>query len=596
MLSFKKLKWSNVFSYGPDNEIDLSKYTLAQLIGKNGHGKSSIANILEELYFNTNSKKIARAFVQNRYYGNSYSIEGTFSKDLDNYEVKLVRTSSTTKLKLLKNNIDISSHTPTATYKTIQEIIGYSHKAFTQIIYQTSAFGLEFLTATDTKRKEFLIDLFNLSKYTEIFDIIKKSLKDTTEQHTVLSTKVNTINTWIDKYSDTPLTKMELLEVPEQLLEHSSKIQALETALLNIVDTNKRIVQNNKYKEILNSIVLDDSAKPTDININQLEVDIGVKTQELNRLTKEKTGLKLTPICIYCNQSINIEDKLARAEVLDATIVELKTSITNLTSELVSAKSIKIKYDQAVAARENYEKYFSLIDKNLDNKLIDEQELKQQKALLESEITNRNTLIRDITFKNRVATEHNTKIDVVLDQLKVMRDDLAKYSKELEVISAKLNRLQILYKAFSTGGLVAYKIESLIKDLEYDVNLYLSELSDGRFQISFQLNSSDKLNVVITDNGTDIDILALSNGERARVNVATLLAIRKVLQSMNDSKVNLLILDETIENLDDYGKEKLIEVLLNEQDLNTLLISHGFNHPLLEKIHVVKENNISRIL
>ncbi len=58
---------------------------------------------------------------------------------------------------------------------------------------------------------------------------------------------------------------------------------------------------------------------------------------------------------------------------------------------------------------------------------------------------------------------------------------------------------------------------------------------------------------------------------------------------------NLLILDETVETLDTDGKEKLVEVLLQEEHLNTFLVSHGFSHPLLEKINVIKRNNISQI-
>jgi len=135
----------------------------------------------------------------------------------------------------------------------------------------------------------------------------------------------------------------------------------------------------------------------------------------------------------------------------------------------------------------------------------------------------------------------------------------------------------------------------MIKNLEDLANEYLAELSDGRFQITFTVSSSDKLNVVITDNGKDIDILALSGGERARVNTATLLAIRKLMQSLSNARINLLVLDETIDALDVDGKEKLVEVLLKEEHLNTFLVSHGFTHPLLEKITVVKENNISRL-
>jgi exonuclease SbcC len=142
--------------------------------------------------------------------------------------------------------------------------------------------------------------------------------------------------------------------------------------------------------------------------------------------------------------------------------------------------------------------------------------------------------------------------------------------------------------------LVAYKIENLVKDLEDLVNQYLAELSDGRFGLEFVV-SNDKLNVVISDEGKTIDILALSSGELARVNTSTLLAIRKLMSTLSKSKINVLFLDEVIGVLDEEGRERLIEVLLKEHELNTFLVSHGWSHPLLNKINVLKEEKISRL-
>jgi DNA repair exonuclease SbcCD ATPase subunit len=176
-----------------------------------------------------------------------------------------------------------------------------------------------------------------------------------------------------------------------------------------------------------------------------------------------------------------------------------------------------------------------------------------------------------------------------------MNAELEVYSSKLHELSEKMAIVNVLTKTFSTTGLVAYKIECLVKDLEEITNKYLIDLSDGRFQIGFKISASDKLNVVITDNGKDIEILALSGGEKARVNVATLLAIRKLMQTLSSSRINLLILDETVETLDVDGKERLVEVLLREEYLNTFLVSHGFTHPLLEKVNVVKRNNLSKI-
>ena len=125
-------------------------------------------------------------------------------------------------------------------------------------------------------------------------------------------------------------------------------------------------------------------------------------------------------------------------------------------------------------------------------------------------------------------------------------------------------------------------------------NTYLAELSDGRFTLEFVV-SNDKLNVQITDAGSIIDILALSSGELARVNTATLLAIRQLMSSISKSRINVLFLDEVINVLDETGRERMVEVLLRE-DLNTYIVSHGWTHPLLEKIEVVKRDNVSVVV
>ena len=87
----------------------------------------------------------------------------------------------------------------------------------------------------------------------------------------------------------------------------------------------------------------------------------------------------------------------------------------------------------------------------------------------------------------------------------------------------------------------------------------------------------------------------MSAGELARVNTSTLLAIRKLMSSISKSQINVLFLDEVTNVLDEQGKELLVELLLGEENLNTYIVSHGWSHPLLEKIEVVKDGNISRL-
>ena len=123
MIILQKLKWDNCFSYGEGNELDLSSTTLTQVVGTNGMGKSSIPLIIEEALYNKNSKGIKKIDIPNRYMNKGYNIYLSFTKDNSLYEITVTR-KSTIKVVLLQDGEDVSSHTSTNTYKTVQDILG----------------------------------------------------------------------------------------------------------------------------------------------------------------------------------------------------------------------------------------------------------------------------------------------------------------------------------------------------------------------------------------------------------------------------------------------------------------------------------------
>ena len=166
MITLQTLKWDNCFSYGSGNELNLNDNIVTQILGTNGMGKSSIPLIIEEALYNKNSKGIKKADIPNRYVNDGYNIYLSFTKDEDRYEITINRKTSI-KVKLEKNGSDISSHTATNTYKTIQDVLGVDFKTFSQLVYQNTNASLQFLTATDANRKKFLIDLLHLEKYVE---------------------------------------------------------------------------------------------------------------------------------------------------------------------------------------------------------------------------------------------------------------------------------------------------------------------------------------------------------------------------------------------------------------------------------------------
>ena len=222
-------------------------------------------------------------------------------------------------------------------------------------------------------------------------------------------------------------------------------------------------------------------------------------------------------------------------------------------------------------------------------------ELEERLGRVRAELLRRKNSLAETATENERRTRQNTRIQVIQEQTEKFALELEEVSNTVKEYETLLANFEVLKKSFSTNGLLAYKIENLVKELEELVNTYLAELSDGRFTLQFVV-SNDKLNVEVTDNGNPVDILALSSGELARVNTATLIAIRKLMSSISKSRINILFLDEVINVLDETGREKLVEVLLGEENLNTYVVSHQWTHPLLSKIEIVKENNISSLV
>ena len=599
MIIFQQLRWGNAFSYGPANIIQLDGSPLTQIVGKNGHGKSSIALIIEEVLYNQNSKKIKKADILNRYTKEkNYFIELDFDKDGVTYGIKTIRTSTSSTVKLTRDGNDISSHTATATYKTIEQILGYDHKTFSQIVYQSSVSSLEFLTATDTARKKFLIELLNLGVYTKAADTFKELASGLSKEVDKLEAKVSTVRAWLSKYEKEDLALWELKEEMESPIVLVTEVANKSTELANIEATNKRITQNNKYQELISKIIIGPTpvTAPTTEFVTSLKVLLATKQKTLKdgkALASKCDGPVST--CSTCTQTIDNSTMYNMVKQFEFTKLVLEDEISNLSAEIAKADKELIAWNAYSNRVLEVEKYHALIDTDMSKILLDRDVLETEIEQLEKMITSTNNAIVKIKAQNKLATDHNSKVTVISEQMQDMRNELVEHNSALAIKATELSHLQVLVKAFSTTGLVAYKIECLVKDLEELTNEYLGELADGRFQLSFKIASADKLNVVITDNSHDVDIIALSSGERARVNVATLLAIRKLMQTLSNSRTNLLILDETVENLDAEGKEKLIEVLLREENLNTFLISHGFSHPLLEKLQVVKDKNMSRI-
>lgn len=595
-----------MFSYGTNNELDINKNKITQLTAPNGSGKSTIALIIQELLFSKNIKNIKKGDIVNRYStSKDWSGSLDFSVNSKSYKINVKRVGATSKVSLLENGIDISEHKVPDTYKKLSTILGMDFEVFSQLTYQSSTDLLDFIKATDTNRKKFLINLFGLEKYIAIGDVLKVKLTSLERDVAGKNGELKSVNSFLEENEIKEFK--ELIDVPTVDETLRQKIARLKNELEDYQSQCKKIDKNNMLVEERDRLRFDVSlSKPTLDkgflddweNSKNLKIQLENKIADINKQLK---NLDVADTCYACGQHIdNSRTKLIK-DNLESDLVSLKEELAEITNYNKNMQDEYNKYKKELDSYNNnqknierFEQLSQLVDSSIPSNYPDYTEIETTLNKLSNDLRVQVKNNTDALEYNEKVKIHNTKVEALQEQKRqfLVRQQLL--NDDIISLSSKIKNITILRKAFSTTGIVAFKLENLTKELENTINKYLSELSDGKFQVIFRLEG-EKLNIIVVNDGKETPVETVSGGEFSRIQTAILLSIRSLLSKIGGNYINLLFLDEITGVLDDAGKEKLIDILQEEDNLNVFLISHDFTHPLIEKISIIKENNISYI-
>jgi DNA repair exonuclease SbcCD ATPase subunit len=605
-ITLEKLTFNNMFSYGAANELYINKNKITQLTAPNGSGKSTIALIIQELLFSKNIKNIKKGDIANRYStAKDWSGSLGFSVNNKKYQINVKRIGSASKVSLLEDGIDISEHKVPDTYKKLSNILGMDFEVFSQLTYQSSTDLLDFIKATDTNRKKFLINLFGLEKYIAIGDALKVKLSALEKDLTGKNGEIKSVNSFLEE-NDIKETKTTI-EVP--IVDESLRqvIARLRNELEDYQSQCKKIDKNNMLVEerdtLLFDIELSEPSLPLGFkeNFEQAKIIIGNLTSKISDNQKKIKGLDTSDSCYACGQHIDnsrtklIKDSLETdIKIYQEELIYIKTIYDSFSKEYANYEKALNKYINNQKSIERFEQVSQIIDSSIPTNYPDYTEIETSLSKFSKQLKSQEQLKADAVDYNEKVKIHNTKIEALQEQKRqfLVRQHLL--NDDIISLSSKIKNITILRKAFSTTGIVAFKLENLTKELENTINKYLSELSDGKFQVIFRLEG-EKLNIIVVNDGKETPVETVSGGEFSRIQTAILLSIRSLLSKIGGNYINLLFLDEITGVLDDAGKEKLIDILQEESNLNVFLISHDFTHPLIEKISIIKENNVSYI-
>lgn len=606
MIIAEQLEWGNMFGYGDNNVLQLNKSPIAQFVAPNGTGKTSIALIIQELFWASNVKKIKKGDLLNRDIPADRLWANITFTDTDTstkYKIEITRKGLKGTCTLIENGIDISEHKVTDTYKKIQSILKMDFSVGSQLTYQSSHDLLEFINATDTNRKKFLINLFNLERYINIGDVLKIKLSSSEKEVINLEGELRGVTNFLEETIIS--SRQEVKEVPiidnilegqwRQLMlsinEHEAKSKA--------IDKNNLYIEEQKYLEF--NIGLKEPEQFNSSKLEHYKTELTDISSQLREKDKSLKGLDLADICYVCKQPIDNTQNTSIKNEIEKEIKKLKESEEFYFGVIEIEQIDKKEYESAYRIWDlnkkeinRFEQLAQLIEPLLATTHTDIHDLEEKEYNIAGEINFQKTTRDEAVKFNENVKLHNVRVETLTQQKReflarqqLLNNDIIKFKNQIR-------NLNVLKKAFSTSGIVAFKLENLTKELEQTINNFLVEMSDGNFQVSFRL-VGEKLNVVIRKYGKEAPVNTISGGEFGRIQASILLAIRSLLSKIGGNTINLLFLDEIMGVLDKDGREKLIEVLQEEKDLNVFLISHEWSHPLIDQIEIVRENKISRI-
>ena len=528
----------------------------------NGAGKSAIFNALSFALYDKVPRRVTKSEILRKGTKHGYSFVEVRT-NAGRYGVKRSRPVANTYFKDGKE-IDI-------TQEEFEEKIGLNYEQFLTTMYTSQDNTERFINLNDTQKKNFILKIMNLSKFTEAKNKVAEQLKS------------------IDIEKELIKTKLE---------GYKSNIGIYKSSMVDPDEINAKIDQNNKDIQFYTKKIkeLEDITEPDLSKYDQVEGQIN---QQLNTIANTKfclqnarknydsvKNLKPDANCPGCEIELIITNKdLHKCDDTskESTLKELANSINELETDIAKeqeiqelAKKIKIKKQEDFAdyynAQSSISEYRnSILLKNSDN------------SNLSSQID-----------KN---TEIKLKVKEIVTNVKSFSDKQTALLDEQFLLDA-------VGSVFDTTGAPAYVMDSIVDSFNEAVSEFISEIwPNASYSLQTYKTNKDKsikakFSETLTINGKDRSIGSLSGGEARALSLALDFAIIDVLSSQYSLSLNPVILDEPFNGLDSIGREMVIDILTKfSQTRQVWVVDHASEAKAMfnQVVRVEKRNGVSKI-
>lgn len=564
MISFEKIIFKNILSFGDTpTTVSLNSHRVTAIRGLNSAGKSTLLEAICFGLFGKTFRKMNKPNLVNNRNGKDLHVEIHFKSNSTQYVIK--RGIRPDIFEIIKDGELISQGSATREYQEFLEqvILQIDYNTFIQIVVLGTASRTSFMKLTSEQRRKFIENIFGLNVFAKMNEIHRVNLA-------TLRTRINDFKTSFAiqkeriimqekmisnlKESDERHHQDEMKRVEEKIAQYEAMVMSIDEKIILEESRMIKFPHNEaELKEKLNSI-------------NGLITKARLKNTQSS---KDLAFFENNMICPTCEQSIEKsfrEEKIAKINSTISSVREIEDSMLSKQGE----------YNRCIQENE---------DVRLHNKLIRDAMMKLQTertSIGKSISSLKNELLREISSSS-------SKIQDEIETLKIMTSAHENMLDEKEDLINTLERYEVISAILGDNGVKKTIIKQYLPAVNTLMNEYLRDLG---FNAKFSID--DEFNEKIIIRGMETTYSCLSEGERQKIDLCSVLAWREASQLRARFTTNLFVADEILDgNLDSISKESFMKILKNLPDKNVFIITHDPSYGSLfdSQIDVLKKAN-----
>lgn len=549
-MKINSIEFKNFASYG--NQVQKIEFEdQAQLyltLGKNGHGKTTIANsIIYALYGKVEGVKLAD--LPNRI---NKELWVKINLQCKHMNVEIERGLMPNRFKVLINGVEFDK----AGKKSVQEyledeIFGIPYHVFKNIIILSINDFKSFLTMNNHDKKQIIDRMFGFSVLNDMFKNVKEERKQIKMEIDSYDSELNQI---MESISSVRLKLNNLVE--ESNKRDKEKVEALKDELLDHGDNVKKL--NEARSHIDSKIEV----------INNEAGSMGIQQRDLereNQYLQKKIELYESGFCGSCETKLDTDWHHKKGDEFKAQIESNNKNSGKLKEEISKA----------------------------EEKVGD---LRSKRKQVETRINNLRYSIKDIKdelIKIKESTQDENQFQHLKQIIAEFEKSEGQKSEKREEIAQQDAFMTILEEVLGDDGVKNLAVQTILPGLNANIAMMTQTM-----HLPFHIRFDEKFNCIINHLGEDINPLTLSTGERKKADFIVIIAIIKILK-LRFPQLNLMFLDELLSSVDQDGVYNVLKILnevIKENGLNTFVINHTeLPHEIFDqKIQIYRENGFSK--